>query len=131
MTTPDLKFDPTRLTALAGTARRNAAARAGMNDELHDQRDARRELQGRINRVRHMVTTGDAAAAQSAAEEVKRLEAELADLDADVTVREVELSEVAEAATAARANLKAALKFAKTEGMTIPSALAEEAADVE
>lgn len=131
MTTPDIKFDPARLTALAAIARKTAAARSGQNEEIHDLRDARRELQGRINRVRHMTVTGDAAAAQSSAEEIKRLETELADLNADITVREVELDEISEAAATARANLKAALKFAKTEGMTIPSALAEEAANAE
>lgn len=129
MTTTNLKFDPQRLTALAGIARKASAARSGQNEELHDQRDARRDLQGRIARARQMAVTGDAAAAHSAAEEAKRLEAELADLNNDITVREVELSEIAEAAASARANLTAALKFAKDEGIAIPSALVEEAAN--
>ncbi|MGO4909525.1 hypothetical protein ACEN2J_14465 [Pseudorhodobacter sp. W20_MBD10_FR17] len=125
--TTQVQYDPARLTALAGIARKANSARSGMNDELHDQRDARRDLQARINRVRQMTITGDAAAAQSSAEEAKRLEAELADLNAEITVREVELDEVAEAAASARANLKSALKFAKSEGLSIPTALAEEA----
>ena len=131
MTTPDIKFDPARLTALAAIARKTAAARSGMNEELHDQRDQRRDLHGRISRVRQNAVTGDRDAAASAAAEALRLDAELADLSSDITVREVELAEVVEAAAAARANLKSALKFAKTEGMTIPSALAQEAAHVE
>lgn len=129
MNTTDLKFDPQRLTALAAIARKAAAARSGLNDATHELRDARRELQGRLDRAK-ILAANSGRHSEKDDTEIRKLEAELADLKSDIAVMEVETDEAAEAASAARANLTAALKFAKAEGIAIPSALADEAANV-
>lgn len=126
MTPTDLRFDPSRLTALADKARKAGATRAGLNDLLHSLRDRKRDLSSQIGAVNQRAAAAGPMYQAGAEVEAKRLQRDLTDLSQEMAVHEVEVDEAAVAAASARANLASALEFAKAENLAIPSALMEQ-----
>lgn len=133
----EITLDPQRLAALAAIARRSRATLSGVNDALHNLRDAKHDLARRLDlarataaqsyAARQMIGTDGLPKGQTAGAFIAALEAQMADLAADLVVREVEQAEASDAYSAARANLKAAIAHAEASGLPMPTGIKEAA----
>ncbi|NGM47952.1 hypothetical protein G5B31_20760 [Rhodobacter sp. SGA-6-6] len=121
----EIQLDPSRLSALAAIARRSRATLTGISDGLHDLRDKRRDLARQRDLILAAGSASGPAAQAEAAERAAALAAQMTDLAADVTVREIEQAEASETYAAAKANLRAAIAHAELVGLTMPSGIEE------
>lgn len=113
-----------RLVALDKIARQTSAARAGLADALADLRAKRDDARSRASHLRGRIAADPRAAGG---------EAHLNDLDNEITLLTAQMTEIdgelrcaAEAAAIARANLQAALTFARDHGLHIPAGVSQE-----
>lgn len=113
-----------RLTDLDQIARRTAAVRAGLADQLADLRAKRDDRRSILSRLRDRAR--DPRSAGASQPQIAELDAEIATLTARMSETEAELAEAASAAAVARTNLKTALSFAKDCGLHIPAGVNQE-----
>lgn len=114
-----------RLTALDRIARRHRAHQTGLVDRLDETRGTRDDARARSSILHRKLETSphrDPAALAHLAE----IESEANAAGLLVAEIEVELADAADAASTARANLSAAMTFARDHGLCIPAGLTTE-----
>jgi septal ring factor EnvC (AmiA/AmiB activator) len=129
-TKPKITYDPDRLTVLDQKRRSAQALRRDCNSryqELREKKNQARLDADRLHRLAH-----DGPASGRAAAEVQAEEAEDEVMKITKRMGEIEAEMNAHASAAGRANtlFRNALKFAVSEGLEIPDAFENEAAQV-
>lgn len=112
-----------RLTALDQLARKAAAVRAGLADQLADLRAKRDDRRSILSRLRDRAR--DPRSAGATQPQIAEIEGEIATVSSQMGEVEAELSAAAAAAAVARSNLKTAVTFARDCGLAIPAAIEE------
>jgi chromosome segregation ATPase len=125
MTIDGVKIASARLTELDRLARSAKATQAGLAERIGDLRADLADAKRRLSLLQARAGA-EPLARSDAAVQAQALEAEIAQITKAARDVEDELNAAAEAAGAARANLRTAVEFARLHGLLVPVGIALE-----
>lgn len=117
-----IKISADRIDALDRLHRTARATQSGLSERVHDLRFQKQDANRRMGLLATRAA-GDPRAHADTVASAQEIEAELSTINAALRETEVELAVAAEAAGAARENLKAAVSLAREVGLFIPAGL--------